>query len=260
MLAATDGAVAEGWPYTMPAGWRVSDLYLSDGMVAARVSGDFCGDSLDARTIRITLQGTLVGDALPTTLQGVYDGMRLEGLRTAGGRDSFVQGSPINFELALVNRSGGAITLPHVDSGTDSWYVAGTLQTWVEPLGSVPPPSCIQKSGREGDLYGSGGWIIVSAAPVVIPRGGAMPAFTQPSLEPELTGCLAPGRYRYRVEYWRYGDEPDEGSGAIDAAALDFTITAGDPAVTPPPSPSSRPTPSPLPTPPPGAPTPTALS
>jgi hypothetical protein len=234
-----DGAVADGWPYTTPAGWRVSDLYLSDGMVAGWLIGDICGEGPDGRSIRLTLQGTFVGEALPTPLSGVYDAMRLEGLRTSVGQDAFAQGARIEFDIDLVNRSADAVTLPHVVSDTGSWYAAGSLQTWIEPLGVGPPPPCLSPSGDEDGRYGAGGWIIVSADPVTIARGGAMPSLTQPVLEPEVTACLASGDYRYRVEYRRYDDEE-----SIDVATLDFTITAVDPSQRPIPTPRRTPTPS----------------
>jgi len=245
-----DGSIEDGWPYLVPDGWRVMDLAReADGTLRASVAGDAC-DFVDSNQFRLTPQGVLIGDALPTPLTLVYEAMGLEALRTTSGKDTFDPGAQIDFEVALANRSSGAVTLPHVDYGDTAGYAAGSIQTWIEPIVPVisysgPPYPCLPPFPRpDSDWYATGGSLLIESDPVTIQPGGSI-AKIATSLAPETTGCLPSGEYRYRVEYKRLVASEDE--EAIDEATFLLTIVAPAPVVTPTPSPAPRPTAAPSP-------------
>ncbi|MFL5673404.1 MAG: hypothetical protein ACJ779_00205 [Chloroflexota bacterium] len=247
-----DGSIVDGWPYAVRDHWQVGELHMTaNDLVEAGVGSVDCMTDFSATSITLTTDGRLIGDALPSTLSEVYDSLRLEDLRTVSGKDTFEQGEQIDFNVRLVNRSSRPITLPRVDYDDKSWYAAGAVQTWIEPL--VPPisysgppiPCLVNPDDQHDNWYATGGAITVSRDPVVIQPGASMPSLTGEVLYPEMTACLPPGRYHYHVVYMPLGsDLSDE---AILEETIDFTI-AGAPAASFAPTTPPRPTPIPHPT------------
>ncbi|MFL5684020.1 MAG: hypothetical protein ACJ77O_12855 [Chloroflexota bacterium] len=236
-----DGSTTDAWPYHVAAGWRVTDIGLmADGTVEAGVATDPCGVA-QYTTMRFTSQGTLLTGGLPTSLNDVYEAMRLDGLRTTSGNGTFVQGAQIDFEVGLVNQSNRTIVLPYVESSDSSGYLAGQVQTSIEQLGAGPTLTCLSDDENvdEDDRYATGEAVIVSREPMTIPPGGRMPPVSV-GLSPEVTACLPAGDYRYRVEYEQLGDV---GYEAIDRSTFDIRITAAGPVATP--APTATPTPTP---------------
>jgi len=251
------GATVAGWPYRVPAGWRVVWLSPgSGGVLEAALTGDPCGGARDDTSIRLSAAGDLVGDPPGTPLAVVYEALRLRGLKTASGETTFAQGAPIDFEFGLVNRSSSPVVLPRVSfventDSTDTYYASGTLQTWLERLGPDTDMDCLPRADRKGTWYAAGGWVNSSTVPVTVPPGGDVGTTLQRSLSPELTACLPPGAYRYHVEYKPIDGDEDE---VFDHRTIDVTITGTEPSapaptptVTPRPSPTLRPTAAPTP-------------
>ena len=247
-----DGRAPAGWPYDVKEGWRVASLDVAgDGTVDVALTADPCGETTGGTAIHLDARGALIGDALPdppTPLWMVYEALRLDPLRTSTGSTTYQQGDPIDLETALVNRTSTPMILPYVDTDDDAYYAAGTMQTWIERLGSESEMECLPNAGRKGAWYAAGGWIEVSTVPVTIQPDASLDPLFQSSLSPDLTRCLPPGDYRYHVEYKPLEGELDD---VNDAVSIDITITAGEgtPSTpTPRPSPSPSPTPRPIPT------------
>jgi hypothetical protein len=250
LALAPDGTTEAGWPYRVPDGWRATSIEpASDGTLAARLTGGDCFHQFDGASIRLTIRGSLIGDAPGTPLTVVYDALRPERLQTTDGLASYPQSREIAFRFELVNRSARPVTLPLVDYYGDTYYVAGTIQTWLERLGPDAEVDCFPRAGRKEHWYATGGWIAVSAIPVTIEPGSSLPPLFDTSLSSSQTSCLPAGDYRFHVEYKPLDGELED---VIAVRSLTFTITGGEasgsPAPTASPSPSpARPTPSPSP-------------
>jgi hypothetical protein len=127
-----------------------------------------------------------------------------------------------------------------------SWRVAGSVQTWLEPVVAGPPLwTCLPNPSQGNERYATGGEVIISTGALTIQPGQGMPSLLQGTLSPETTACLPPGQYRYRVDYERYGVAVDDimnDQEPIDVATFQFTITGSVPSVVPTPIPSPWPT------------------
>jgi hypothetical protein len=245
LALAPNGAKKAGWPYRVPGGWRVTSIEPAlDGTVASRLTGGDCFHEFDGTAIRLTREGALIGDAPGTPLIVVYDALRPERLQTIDGLVSYQQNGEIAFRFELVNRSATPIFLPLVDYYGDSYYAAGTIQTWLERLGPDAELDCFLGAGRKEHWYATGGWIVVSGIPVTIQPGGSFPSLFDRSLTSDQTSCLPLGDYRYHVEY-----KPLEGEleDVIAVRSVPFTIAGAGAAGSPSPTPTTPTSPSPTP-------------
>lgn len=254
VVLAPDGRTVAGWPYRVPVGWRVTGLEIgADDTVAASVSGDSCGGSLDSTTVRISRYGALVGEPPGTPLNRVYESLRLDGLRTTDGRHTYVQGDDVTFEFRLVNRSNEPVKLPrlYIDddlAGGAPRYGAGFAQTWIDMPGYLSGFVCRSPELKKNLWYSLGGQDGVTSDQVTIPAGEAMPIAFTSRLPAQLTECLMPGDYRVHIDYLPVGVAPDD--DPLDENSIDFTIVAPEaPAATPSPMPSPPASGAPAPTP-----------
>ena len=179
-------------------------------------------------------------------------GLRGPPTRTAAhlGRAFVVApGSAIEFRFELENRSDSPVTLPLVDYEGDTYYAAGSVQTWLQKLGLVDDVDCFPRAARKETWFATGGWIAVSKVPVVLEPGDSLPSLFDVTLTPEQTGCVPAGDYRFHVEYKPLlGDLED----VIAERSIPFTISGGSasgPPANPDPTPLPTPTPSPTVTP-----------
>ena len=170
-IIALDGAgrSANGFPYRVADGWRVTSLEsVGGGLLEARLTGDACGYGRDDTSIRIGAAGTLVGDAPWTPLSVVYKSLRLAPLH-GPTTSTFRQGVSIDLQSELVNRSSSSVTLPRVDVDGDAFYAAGQVQTWLERLGTYAVIDCLPFAERKNRTwYAVGASLIVAAKPEVV--------------------------------------------------------------------------------------------
>ena len=249
------GRAVEGWPYKVPAGWRVFSLAQApDGTLTAGLIGDSCS-WIDPTSIALTTAGTIVGDPPRTSLAVVYDSLRVEGLRVTTGSTVLQEGEGLGYDFDLVNRSRSPLALPIMSSGERPWYGAGTIQTWVERLEPGPPLDCLDLLDPDDETsYATGGWTVVSESAITIPPGGSFPG-TETTLYPEYSACLQPGRYRLHVGYESLDGW---GSGIKSEQSMDITILPkAEPVPTAIPSPIATPPPTSVPNPPKPSPSPT---
>jgi hypothetical protein len=227
-----DGGMVDGWPFRVPAGWAVTGLWLApDGSLDAGIAGGPC-EVIDATTIRVARDGALVGEPPGSPQQAVYEAFRLASLATSTGQSSAVSGTAVAFTFDLVNTSDVAITLPLLspDAGYEPmgeeapFFSFGLIQTWIRRLDGAPLDGCLPAAGRKGPWYATGGWRNDHDPTITIKPGGTVPLLFSPSLDEQLTACLAPGTYRYRVEYGRLDDEDWE--YPLDHATVDVEIVA----------------------------------
>jgi hypothetical protein len=206
-----DGGMVDGWPFRVPAGWAVTDMWLAPaGSLDVGIAGGPC-EVIDATTVRVSENGTLVGDSPGSPMHAVYEAFHLANLAT--GQSTVVSGTAADFTFDLVNTSDVPITLPLLTVEDESFYSFGSVQTWIRRL-----------AGRKGPWYATGGWRNDHDPGITIEPGGNVPQLFSSSLGEELTACLAPGTYRYRVEYGRVGDEDWE--YPLDHATVDVEIVA----------------------------------
>ena len=249
-----NGRAVEGWPYKVPAGWRVYSLAQApDGTLTAGLIGDYC-NWIDPTSVALTTSGKIVGDPPRTSLAVVYDSLRVEGLRLTTGSTVLQQGEGLGFDFGLVNRSKAPLELPLVTTGERTWFAAGTIQTWIERLEPDPDLDCNNFLDPDGKtLYATGGWIVVSDAAITIAPGGSMPG-TEATLYPSFTECLSPGVYRFHVGYESVWN--DDGA-VISEQSIELTILPkAEPVPTANPSPTFVPAPTSVPKPPKPSPSP----
>jgi len=218
------GRELEGWPYRLPAGWAVTGMALdADGRVVVNAvtgNGPTCSNVWATAEITIRADGRVISGGPPSSLESVYAALKPEGLRTSDASIVYRRGQQIDMHYELVNRSGSQISLPHVNHFGDWYWAAGTLQNWIERLGSDPTIDCLPRAGRKGTWYAAGGWIKVYGYPVVLEPGDSLDSGA--SVYPSLTACLPPGTYRYHVEYKALAEDDRP---PLAEQVLEFTLT-----------------------------------
>jgi hypothetical protein len=145
---------------------------------------------------------------LPTQLpslrimDNIYNALRLENL--VADKAYYTSGEDVVFSYKLTNVSSQTLVIPENNDYSRSFYLVGTIQTWIERLGSDNnSPSISDETWRNGARYSSGGSIIdVGPDKRVIEPGESIPLEFILRFFLRLTS-LHPGMYRVYVDYER---------------------------------------------------------
>ncbi len=132
---------------------------------------------------------------------------------------------PLMFAFEMVNTSSTTLAVPRLPGGEQpaAWF--GTIQAWLEPLGTDDDLStCLPWAERKGSWYAMGG------SPSVLPRyvldHGIAPGEGTTMYRPvpsEWTACAPAGRYRLHVELRPLVNVT--AGDAIATTSVDFEIT-----------------------------------
>jgi hypothetical protein len=135
------------------------------------------------------------GTQQPSTMEFIYNAIKLENIKT--DRTIYASGDDVIITYELVNRSDETIVVPENTDYSQSFYLVGTIQRWIERLGNenyIP-----SSAARDGNKYAAGGEII----PITFYKDGTTltPGESIP-LEITLnTANFSEGLYRFYVEY-----------------------------------------------------------
>lgn len=135
------------------------------------------------------------GTQQPSTIEFIYNAIKLENLKT--DRTTYASGDDVIITYELVNRSDETIVVPENTDYSQSYYLVGTIQRWIERLGNdnYMPFS----TAKEGNKYAAGGEII----PVTFYKDGTTlkPDESIPLKITLNTANFSEGTYRFYVEY-----------------------------------------------------------
>jgi hypothetical protein len=157
-------------------------------------------------------------DTTPSSMAEIYAALRMENLVPYSGSTMFTSGDYVYFTFDVRNTSSSPLALPeNLDYGR-SFYLVGTIQTWLERLGPDPTIPSMWWAGRDGNRYAAGGEIFAVVLPDnTIPGGGVIRRYEALS----TTGFPA-GHYRYYVEYKRLWSD---GGSVIQTLSIDIANT-----------------------------------
>lgn len=175
--------------------------------------------ALTAALLAALLVMSAGAQALDTSsMDDLYSALRIQDLAPANGSTQFVSGDQLYFNVNLVNTSAKTLVVPLKKQSGLSLHYVGTLQTWVERLGTDPTIPSMSWAARNGNLYAAGGllWSVDDTFPDgIIPAGGVEPG----SGVLDTTG-FPTGQYRYYVDY---GPLNGSGKQVIDSASIVIT-------------------------------------
>lgn len=143
----------------------------------------------------------------------VYQSVKLEDILT--DKPSYKSGEEVKVSYQLVSRSGEVLNVPENNEYSQPFYLIGSIQRWIERLGSDPTIPGLS-GGRDGAKYASGGEIIPIER--YIDKISLQPSESIPfTFSLDTTGYPV-GKYRFYVEYKTVGGT------VLQTATVDFEI------------------------------------